>query len=526
MTYGGLVKAPGILKPQSRSMRAAAALSAAALVVGLASGSAAAAAPEFAPASQPADEFPSQLAAYYTQTLTWTPCEDGLQCTWLTVPRDYADPAGATITLRVNKVVATGAADARQGSLVINPGGPGGSGIDFTEYVAHAIAPRVNTQFDIVGFDPRGVGDSAPITCLTGRQTTVWLQADGTPDTLAEERRLMTLARSMAKGCLRKSPDLARNVGTENTVRDMDILRQALGDPKLNWLGFSYGTYMGTLYAEAFPDRVGRFVLDGPIDPSNDGMQMSRGQSHGFQVALSRFAADCATRPTCPYRGGARSVLRGMNALLARLDTRPMPAGKGRRLTQSDALTAISQSMYSPRIWSTLRMGLAYAKRGDGSGLMVITDFANDRVGPNKYATNMASAFYAIGCWDVPASPAAAALRAAAARWSRNAPVPEMAAAMSWSNAPCSEWLGHTTRQPAPASTTTAAPIVIVGTRYDPATPYPWAISLNRQLPTSTLLTYNGDGHTAYGSGSKCIDSALETYLLTGTPPAAGTVCD
>jgi pimeloyl-ACP methyl ester carboxylesterase len=526
LSYGGEVKAPRIATPPLSPKRAVTVLTAAALMMGLASGgSIAVAAPEFVPAGQPAEDFPPELASFYTQTLTWAPCKAGLQCTWLTVPLDYADPAGATIRLRVSKVPASGPAGGRQGSLVINPGGPGGSVVDFTAVVAFSIAPKVNTQFDVVGFDPRGVGQSAPITCLTGRQTSVWLQQDGTPDTAAEERRLMALARGIGNGCLRLSPDLARHVGTDDTVKDMDILRQALGDAKLNWLGFSYGTYMGTLYAEAYPDRVGRFVLDGPIDPANDGMQMSRGQSRGFQVALTRFASDCATRPTCPYHGGAKSVLRGINVLLARLDSRPMPAGTGRRLSQADALSAVSYAMYSRFLWPSLRLGLQLARHGDGSGLASMSDDANHRIGPNTYATNMASAFYAIGCWDLPASPGAAGLRAAAARWSSHAPVPEMAKAMSWGNAPCSLWYGHTARQPAPASTTTTAPIVVVGTLYDPATPYPWAISLSKQLPTATLLTYNGDGHTAYGSGSRCIDNALETYLLTGSPPAPGTVC-
>ena len=335
----------------------------------------------------------------------------------------------------------------------------------------------------------------------------------------------MRLSADLSRGCLTMSPRLASHVGSENTVKDLDILRQVLGDPKLNWLGFSYGTYLGTLYADEFPDNVGRFVLDGAIDPSLDMMQVSKGQSDGFQVALGRFAADCSRRASCPYPGSASAVLRGMNRLLARLDVVPMPTFGRQRLVQAEALTAILYSMYSPQIWSSLRYALRQAVRNDGSGLQFLSDFANDRTGPNTYATNMASAFYAIGCWDEQSPPGAAALGVAAERWARGARVPEMARLLSWGNAPCSQWFDHTAAPAAPASSTTTAPILIVGTTFDPATPYPWAVALSQQLGTSTLLTYRGDGHTAYGSGSSCIERAVDAYLIDGRLPPAGTIC-
>jgi hypothetical protein len=196
-----------------------------------------------------------------------------------------------------------------------------------------------------------------------------------------------------------------------------------------------------------------------------------------------------------------------------------------RRLTQADALSALFYSMYSPVIWPSLRISLKQATRNNGTGLQTIADISSRRTGPNTYADNSMSAFYAISCWDVPPPPGEKGLAAAAALWSKGAPIPEMAKSMSWGNAPCTSWYGHSARLPAPATSTTTAPIVVVGTIYDPATPYPWAVALSKQLPTSTLLTYKGDGHTAYGSGSSCINKALENYLLTGTPPAAGLVC-
>ncbi|CAB4746033.1 unannotated protein [freshwater metagenome] len=472
-----------------------------------------------------AADTPAGLDAYYAQVLEWTSCSSGLSCAWLTVPLDYAKPDGQTIRLRVGKAAMTGPAEGRQGSLVVNPGGPGAPAVDFARSVADGIAPNVAKSFDVVGFDPRGVGLSQPIVCMTGEQTTRWLQADQSPDTPAEVRRLMRLSADLAKGCLTKSPLMARHVGTENTVRDMDILRQALGDSSLNFLGFSYGTYLGTLYAEQFPERVGRFVLDGALDPSLDLMEISKGQSGGFQVAMQRFAKDCSRRDSCPYAGSAANVLGGINALLAQLDRKPMKATGSRRLLQSDAVTALFTSMYSETMWPSLRSALEEAVKGDGSGLLDLADYANDRTGPNSYSGNLTSAFIAISCWDTPAPPGAAGLARAAAKWSKGAGVPVMARTMSWGNAPCSQWYGRTGRVPAPASSTTTAPILIVGTTYDPATPYSWSVALNRQLPTSTLLTYQGDGHTAYGGESACINRLIDAYLIKGVQPAARTVC-
>lgn len=481
--------------------------------------------PSTAASAVPAADSPAELAPFYGQALTWTPCADDMQCSWLTVPLDYAAPTGPTIRIRVSRIPATGSADQRQGSLLVNPGGPGASGIDFASYVAAVVAPKVNVQFDVVGFDTRGVGRSAPITCMTGPQTTRWLRADVTPDTTAEERRLMALAGDLAQGCLRMSPEIARHVGSEDTVRDLDILRTALGDDRLNLLGYSYGTYLGTLYAEAFPANVGRFVLDGALDPSLDAMAVAKGQSNGFQLAVSRFAADCAGRRSCPWDGSTATVLRRLNQLLVRLDRHPLPTHSVRNLVQGEALTAVFYSMYAPVIWPSLRLALKQATMGDGRGLQSIADYAVERTGPNTYATNMASAFPAIACWDSTAPPGAAGLKAAAKAWSSTARVPELAKAMSWGNAPCAQWFGRTTRVPAPASTSTTAPILVVGTTFDPATPYVWAQALSAQLPTSTLLTFRGDGHTAYGGNSRCIDDAVDRYLLTGALPAAGTIC-
>lgn len=467
---------------------------------------------------------PDPLNRFYTQTLDWESCAEG-RCAWLTVPLDYDDPAGETIRLRVSRAAATGTADQRIGSLVVNPGGPGVPGLDYASYLSASLEKKVSRAYDMVGFDPRGVGQSAPISCLTGAQTTRWLRTDMTPDTAAERAVLMRRARALADGCLRRSPEIARHVGSEETVRDMDILREALGDDSLNLLGYSYGTYLGTRYAELFPDRVGRFVLDGAVDPSLDIMEVSKDQSDGFQLALTRFAKDCSGRPACPWKGSAKDVLAGLNTLLADLDTNPLPTHRGRRLVQSEAINAVFYAMYSPSLWPSLRTALRQAVAGDGLGLAEMAAYASDELAPNRYGSNMASAFPAIACWDAPAAPDSAGLQAAATRWAADAPVPLMARAMSWSNAPCSVWYGHSSVPPARADSATTSPILIIGGTYDPATPYAWAQALNRQLPTSTLLTYRGDGHTVYGGGSGCVNGIVDDYLVTGALPKVGTTC-
>lgn len=464
------------------------------------------------------------LASFYDQQAQWGPCEDRgprVQCATVEVPMNYADPRGRTLRLSLLKVPAVGTA---RGSLVVNPGGPGAGGMDFAEYLGTALDPDVRRAFDVVGFDPRGVGESAPVECLTGAQTTRWYRTDPTPDTANERRTLWRRAAAISEGCLAADPRLARFVGTDETVRDIDIIRNAVGDESLNWLGFSYGTSLGALYAQQYPDRVGRMVLDGGVDPSLDAMQLSKDQSDGFQQAIGRFAADCAKKPGC-VADSAAGVIAEINSILRRLDRRSMPTDGSRRLVQGEAITALFFSMYSTDLWPTLRAGLREAAKGDGTTLQVLAQLANDQIGPNTYGSNIASAFYAIGCWDYPATPGIAGLRTAARDWSRGVRVPEMAEAMSWGNAPCSNWFAHSPNSPAPVSSTTETPILIIGTTFDPATPYAWSQALEAQLPTSRLLTHRGDGHTAYGDANTCIDDFTDRYLLTGALPEPGTTC-
>jgi pimeloyl-ACP methyl ester carboxylesterase len=442
------------------------------------------------------------LAIFYTQSLLWEDCGRAT-CTRVTVPLDYAKPEGDTIALSVRRI---GSPDLPQ--LVLNPGGPGSEGTQFAQNIASSLDPAVTAAFTPVGFDPRGTGDSAPVRCFTGRSANTWLRTDLTPDTMAEQVRYMTAAAKISPACQRFSPTIAPYIGTENTVRDMDIIRGALGSEKLNWLGFSYGTSLGTRYAELFPRNVGRMVLDGAVDPSLNAMELSQGQSAGFQRAIKRFDRK--------YPGSIAFI----NTLLASLDSAPMKTDGLQKLAQSEASTAIFLSMYNTSFWPPLHDALAAAKKGDGTELQELSYYANDQTGPTTFSSNSISAFISINCWDFPQTPARQGLVRSADRFAKRASVPELAMAMSWGNAPCSTWFDHSLITPAPANTSTTAPILIVGTTFDPATPISWARSLNKQLHTSSLLTYVGDGHTAYLSGNECVDRVVDQFLLTGVPPA------
>ena len=460
------------------------------------------------------------LAPFVGQQVRWEPCGSA-ECATIRAPMDYANPAAGELTLAATRMRNTG--PDRLGTIFVNPGGPGSAAQGFATWLAR-VSPVIADAYDVVAFDPRGVGESTPIQCITGPQTTRWLLTDPTPDTTSEIRTVMARAATIGRGCRTRAPDLARHIGTDASVRDLDLMRAIVGDPTLNLLGFSYATVLGTRYAELFPARVGRLVLDGALDQRLDGMQLSRGQSTGFQRAIIRFARDCVRHSNCVART-PDGVIRYVNRLLDRVDAQPLRGGSLGPVDEAQVLAAVFYSLYSADSWPTLRTGLAQARSGSGAALQVLASQSWSRSGPTTYSTNANSAFYAISCWDLPPAPGPVGFAAAARRWSLDAAVPAMARASSWGNAPCTGWFGHDPGGPHTANSATTAPILIIGTRYDPATPYEWAVSLNRQLPTSRLLTYDGDGHTAFGGQSSCVDGAVAAFLVSGTLPEPGARC-
>ncbi|MEV4331480.1 alpha/beta hydrolase [Streptomyces sp. NPDC049597] len=465
------------------------------------------------------------LERYYTQKPAWRSCGvPGFQCATVKAPLDYADPEGESVDLAVARKKATGPGE-RLGSLLVNPGGPGASAVGYLQsYAGIGYPAPVRARYDMVAVDPRGVARSAPVECLSGKEMDAFTQTDQTPDDAGETAKLAAAYRDFAAGCEKRSGTILPHVSTVEAARDMDVVRAVLGDEKLNYVGASYGTFLGATYAELFPDRTGRLVLDGAMDPSLPAREMNRDQTAGFETAFQSFAADCVKQADCPLgRTSAADASARLKALFEKLDATPAPTGESRELTESLATTGVIAAMYDEGVWPQLRGALAAAQEGDGASLLAMADMYYEREADGSYA-NLMFANAAVNCLDLPAAfGTPEAVEPAVAEFEKASPV--FGEGFAWASLNCGYWPEKATGKPHRIEAKGAAPIVVVGTTRDPATPYKWARSLADQLSSGRLLTYDGDGHTAFGRGSDCIDSAINAYLLEGTPPADGKRC-
>ncbi|MBQ0985390.1 alpha/beta fold hydrolase [Streptomyces sp. F63] len=469
---------------------------------------------------------PPALKPYYGQKLRWRACgAAGFQCATLKAPLDYDKPGeGRDVRLAVSRKKAAGPGK-RLGSLVVNPGGPGGSAIGYLQsYAALGYPEPVRARYDMVAVDPRGVARSEPVKCLTDRAMDAYTQVDITPDDDRETGALVASYKKFAKGCERYTGEVLGHVSTTESARDMDLLRDALGDEKLAYVGASYGTFLGATYAGLYPDRVGRMVFDGAMDPSLSSVQMNRDQTAGFGTAFTAFAEDCLRGDDCPL--GDKSVpdaRKRLRAFFEKLDARPVPAGGGRELGESLATTGVIAAMYDEGAWPRLRMALQSAMEGRGDALLQLADLYYERDEDGSYK-NLMYANPAVNCLDLPASfKSPEEVRKHLASFRKASPV--FGEGLAWSALNCAYWPVEPTGKPNRIEAKGAAPIVVIGTTRDPATPYVWSRGLAGQLSSGTLLTYDGDGHTAYGRGSACVDQAVNTYLLRGKAPADGTKC-
>jgi pimeloyl-ACP methyl ester carboxylesterase len=515
--------------PCRRRSRIGGALLAAALLVSGCStgnGSAGAAAEAAVLAALPKST-PAALSPYYGQKLSWRSCGvPGFQCATMKAPLDYDEPGAGDVRLAVARKKATGPGKAL-GSLLVNPGGPGGSAVGYLQaYAGIGYPAEVRARYDMVAVDPRGVARSEPVECLDGRDMDAYTQTDTTPDDEEETEELVAAYQKFAEGCGARSPELLRHVSTVEAARDMDILRAALGDRKLTYVGASYGTFLGATYAGLFPDRVGRLVLDGAMDPSLPARRMNVDQTAGFETAFQSFARDCVQQSDCPLGKKADEVGKNLKAFFEKLDVRPIPTGDvdGRKLSESLATTGVIAAMYDEGAWAQLREALTSAmQENDGAGLLVLSDSYYERDGDARYS-NLMFANAAVNCLDLPAAFSSPdQVRDALPEFEKASPV--FGEGLAWASLNCGYWPVRATGEPHRITAEGADPIVVVGTTRDPATPYRWARALAAQLSSSRLLTYEGDGHTAYGRGSTCIDSTIDAYLLRGTPPAKGKRC-
>ncbi len=343
------------------------------------------------------------LAPFYDQDLAWEACpqEGGSECATLTVPVDYAEPGAGSIEVALLRVPATGEST---GSLVVNPGGPGAPGTGYAAAAPRVFGPDVTATLDVVGFDPRGTGGSDPVDCLSDAELDAYLAQDPDPDTTAEAEEFQSSQEGFFAGCVDRSDDLLAHVTTIETARDMDVLRAALEEPALAYFGASYGTKLGATYAELFPDRVGRFVLDGAVDVSLSSRELSLGQAEGFEVALRAYVENCVeTVPECFLGDSVEAGLERITTLVEEADSDPLPTGGDRALTEGLAFYGIVTPLYNRDYWPLLDQALRTAFAGDGTSLLLLADLYASRDG-GTYTDNSAEAIYAINCLDDPAA--------------------------------------------------------------------------------------------------------------------------
>ena len=482
--------------------------------------------PPAAPESTPTGEsVPAALEPYYHQVLQWSACGNGKQCATAIAPLDWSNPGGERIELALVRQVATGGG--RLGSLLVNPGGPGASGKDFIlDSVDFATGDRLQQAFDVVGFDPRGVGDSTAVACyehpreLDEHLFGVVAGQPGSEEWLAGAR---ASAERFAAACAEHTGPLLAHVDTASAARDLDMLRAALGDEKLNYLGYSYGTLLGQQYAELFPQRAGRLVLDGAVDPAATAFDMRAGQAQGFEHALEAFLADCLAGPECPFRGTAAEGMALVRTLLDTLDASPLAADDGRQLTSAAMTTAIILPLYNITNWSLLRELFVSVFEGEADYAFSLADSYYARNPDGSYRSNQTEAFIAINCLGVRDSADPDAMRAEAQRLARLAPV--FGPQLSYDSIGCDVWPHPSLRAPGAITAPGSPDILVLGTTGDPATPYAWAVAVAEALERGHLISYDGEGHTAYNKSNACVNRAVEDFLVDGVVPAEHVSC-
>ena len=468
---------------------------------------------------------PAELQPFYEQSLDWTDCHDGMQCASATAPLDWAEPAGETISLALVRHQATGSN--KLGSLFVNPGGPGASGVNFiADSLDYAVSGAVQKNYDVIGFDPRGVGASTAVVCVdTPAQLDEYLFAPfvssrNTPEWFNERQ---SSSEAFAQGCAEHTGDLLAHVDTVSAAHDLDMLRAVVGDRELNYLGYSYGTLLGAIYAENFPGNVGRMVLDGALDPASSSFDVNLTQSVGFENALRAYLADCLAGSDCPFSGSVDSAMTQVGDLLAGLESSPLTASDGRVLGADAMLTAIIAPLYDKEAWSFLTKVFAGVNDGDADYAYGAVDWYYNRNDDGTYADNSTEAFIAINCLDYPVSSDPAQWKADAQKLVEKAPI--IGPYMSYGDQLCSAWPYKAVMKPGKVSATGAGDILVVGTTGDPATPYAWAQSLAKELEGGHLVTYNGEGHTAYNKSNACVNNAVDGFLLRGKVPATDPKC-
>jgi pimeloyl-ACP methyl ester carboxylesterase len=440
------------------------------------------------------------------------------QCHTVNVPQDWNHKEnGRTTGISLMRVRAADQKD-RIGSLLVNPGGPGGSGVDLAVYLAQGLPIEVLRRFDLIGFDPRGVGRSDPVQCYSSADLDATFAADPDPQSQQAFDEVAALNKRTAEGCAAKYGPKLPLYSTEQAARDIDQIRQDLGEAKLTYLGFSYGTLLGAVYAELFPDKIRAMVLDGAVDPQQDSTQSSEGQAKGFELAFHNFAKWCADNTSrCPIDGDAQAVVL---KLMEQARANPVGYRDGRKATAGWILWGVVSAMYTKARWPDLGTALADLQKGKAAGIFDLADQYSDRDQDGNYS-NLFDANAVVNCADDAKSPSLQRIRELQGEWRLKYPV--FGAPLATGMLTCAVWAGE--RDPFPVGRALGAPpILVVGTKNDPATPYEQTAKLAGMLGTGVVLTWEGEGHTAYPE-TRCINSAVNSYLIDLKVPKAGTDC-
>jgi pimeloyl-ACP methyl ester carboxylesterase len=468
-------------------------------------------------------EIDEDLRGFYTQEVRWEPCEGTFSCAMVEVPLDYSDPGRSSIDIAAIRADATGEA---QGTILVNPGGPGASGVnivkDSLDYVA---SDRLREDYDILGFDPRGVSRSSAVKCYTDAEADAARQESYPSDATDDELMALMVAdaKEYADLCAQRTGELLGFVDTESAARDMDILRAVVSDEKLNYLGFSYGTQLGATYADLFPDRVGHLVLDGAIDPSLSSEDVTLDQARGFEKAVRAYVADCQQGAECPYPGTVDDGVRQIQDLFAAVERQPMKAEDGRLVPVLTFVQGFILPLYDNGNWPTLTQAVSSALDGDASSMLYLADLSAEREPDGTYATNSSAAFLAVNCLDYPMTSDPDQMRADERELVATSPT--FGRFLAYGGLTCAPWKYPPVLVPAPARAEGADPILVIGTTGDPATPYEWSTALAEQLESGVHVTWEGEGHTAYGRSNDCILDIVDSYFTDGTVPEDGARC-
>ncbi|WP_159801708.1 alpha/beta hydrolase [Arthrobacter zhaoguopingii] len=469
-------------------------------------------------------DVPAGLEPFYSQEVEWEPCEDDFACARVEVPLDYSDPGRATIEVAAIRADATKGEP--QGTILVNPGGPGGSGYNIVrDALDRVVSDRLRGGYDVVGFDPRGVNRSSAVECRTDKEQDAareeFIPAD-TPDGEALEL-LRAEAREYADVCAERTGELLGFVDTDSAARDMDILRALVGDAKLNYLGFSYGTQLGAAYAGLFPERSGRLVLDGALDPALSNEQVTLGQAAAFEKALRAYVAGCQAGDDCPLPGDVDAGVAALQDLFQEVEENPKPAEDGRLVTIGSFVQGFILPLYDDSNWPTLTSAVNTALQGDYTDMMYLADLAFEREADGTYSTNATDAFLAVNCLDYPMVSDPDQMRRDEA--ALVAASPTFGAFLAYGGLTCEAWKYGPVGEPAPARAQGADPLLVIGTTGDPATPYEWSLALAEQLESAVHVTWEGEGHTAYGRSNDCITDIVDSYFLEGAVPKDGVRC-